>query len=220
MSLKKRLKRLGRSAKKTVKVVTRGAAKIVKYAAPVAGAIVGGPLGAAAGSALGAAAGQVGPTKNRRKALMRSLKFGAAVTGGTAVLGLASGAGIGSSVLGSVSKIFGGGEAPAPTSDQPGEQDFDFGFGGPAKPGQGPQGGKIFDFDFNPFGRTPGDPGSDPSPDDPRQTGGGGGFFENFLGGGGDAPGFFETEEGKPDLLKIGLAVGAAWFLFFRKKAG
>lgn len=238
MSLKKKLKKLRKKLKKTfvfkaAKTVGRTAAKVVKYAAPAAGALVLGPLGAAGGTALAAAASQVGPNKNRKAALVRTLKYGGAVTVGTAALGLVSGAGIGASVLSSGASLFGGGGGSAasgteglddsfiaPTSDQGGSSGLDDAFittGG--KRGQGPQGGNIFGQALDAFGRVAGDQGGDPSPGDPRQ---GGGFLESVgdFFGGGEEPGFFETEEGKPDLVKIGLVAGAAWYLFLRKKAG
>lgn len=100
---------------KAAKSVTRGAAKVVKVAAPLAGALIGGPIGAGIGTAVGAVAGQVGPNKNRAAQLKRSLLYGGAVTGGTAALGLVSGAGAGASLLQSAGSLFGGG-APAKSS--------------------------------------------------------------------------------------------------------
>jgi hypothetical protein len=220
-SWKKKMKKT--FAFKAAKAFGRANAKIVKYGAPVVGAVLGGPIGAAAGTALSGAASQVGPNKSRGAALKRALIYGGSITAGTAALGVLSGAGIGSSVLTSGAKLLGGGPV-APVSDQPkaGTSGLDEGFwntSAPA-PGQGPQGGSIFGAlpVFNPFGRTAGDMGVDPSPGDPRQ---GGGFLPGLadLLGAEDGPGFFETDEGKPDLVKIGLAAAAAYFVFFRKRA-
>jgi hypothetical protein len=225
-------KKLKKKVSKVVKVVGRSAAKVVKYAAPVVGAVVAGPLGAAAGGALGAAAAQVGPTKNRSAQLKRSLVYGGAVAGGTAVLGMASGAGIGASVISSVGRIFNPSGPVVPTSNQPGDELVSMDpigssrgsqlIDGAGLPGTMPQGGSGFNVlpNFNPFGQTAGQIGGDPTPGDPRQ---GGGFLDglgNMIGiGGGQEPGFFETEEGKPDYVKLGLAAGAVYFLFLKKRA-
>lgn len=108
MSLKKSLKKLGKNLKKAAKVVGRASAKVVKYAAPVVGSVLLGPVGGLAGTALAGAASQVGPNKNRGKALKRTLIYGGAVSAGTAEIGLASGAGAGASLLTSVPRLFGG----------------------------------------------------------------------------------------------------------------
>lgn len=113
MSLKKSLKKLGKNIKQAAKVAGRAAAKVVKYTAPFVGTLVAGPAGGLAGTALAGAASQVGPNKNRAKALKRTLVYGGAVTGAGMALGAISGAGLGASLLTSVPRLFGGGGSEA-----------------------------------------------------------------------------------------------------------
>lgn len=99
--LRKKLKKIGRKA---IAVTS----KVASVAAPVVGAAFFGPAGAAAGTAAAAAharyAGAAGARakgkhgkdarKAGRKAAVRALKIGAAVTGGSAILAVAGGAGL------------------------------------------------------------------------------------------------------------------------------
>jgi hypothetical protein len=113
-----------KKAKKALKKATRSVAKVISHAAPIVGAVIGGPVGAAIGTGLGAAAAQVGPNKNRSAQLQRSLISGAAVIGGTAALGLVSGAGIGAPIYKSAESIFGGG-SPANQEVSSGNPEWD-----------------------------------------------------------------------------------------------
>lgn len=124
MSLKKKLKKLGKKVKKAAKTVGRAAAKAVKYAAPVVGTLVAGPLGGLAGTALSGAASQVGPNKNRAKALKRALIYGGSVTAGAAAIGVVSGAGAGASLIQSVPRLLGG----APATPASGSEGLDQAF--------------------------------------------------------------------------------------------
>ena len=99
--------------KKRFKKHLARAGKIISYAAPIAGGLFLGPLGAAAGTAAGAALRGATTQGNRRAkfgAVKKAAIFGGAVVAGTAALGLVSGSGLGSSVIGSVGKLIGGGE--------------------------------------------------------------------------------------------------------------
>lgn len=224
--LKKKLKKT--FVAKAVKSVGRATAKVVKYAAPVVGAVVAGPLGAAVGTGVAGIASQVGPNKNRGAALKRTLIYGGSVAGASAVLGLASGAGIGASVISSAGKIFSPSAPVAPTGDQPANvSDWTSGLGVmdkarlAAAQGQTPAGGSGFNVLplIDAFGRQAGDTGGDPSPGDPRQGGGFLGDLQGMFGlGGGQSQGFFQTPEGETDWVKVGLVAGGAW-LVFRKKA-
>lgn len=81
MGLKKYLKRLKKKASKVVKAVGKVAIKTVKYAAPLVGTLVAGPLGGAAGTALASVAA-THRAKNKTKALIRTAGYGLAVTAG------------------------------------------------------------------------------------------------------------------------------------------
>jgi len=109
------MSKFSKRLKKSLKKATRSVAKVISHAAPIIGAVVGGPIGAAIGTGLGAAAAQVGPNKNRSAQLQRSLMSGAAVVGGTAALGLISGAGIGAPLYKSAGSIFGVGNQATQT---------------------------------------------------------------------------------------------------------
>lgn len=113
MSLKKLRKKLKKTfVFKAAKTVGRTGAKVVKYVAPVAGAILAGPLGAAAGAAVSGVASQVGPNKNRGAALKRALIYGGAVTGGAAALSVLGGTSLSTGILTSAGRIFAPGSAP------------------------------------------------------------------------------------------------------------
>lgn len=131
MSLKKSLKKLAKKAKKALQSAGQVAIKAVKYGAPIVGTLVGGPVGGAAGTALAGLAA-THRAKNKGAAFLRTAKYGATITGGAALLGGISGAGFGSTLLNTGSRLFGGGAPAQPTA--------------PADPLEG--------ADFNPFSST------------------------------------------------------------------
>ena len=91
------------------KVAGQAAANVIQYTAPIAGNLLG-PLGGLAGTAVGTAAATVG-AKDKSAAIKREATYGLSITAGTAALGALSGAGAGSGLIGSFSKIFGGSPA-------------------------------------------------------------------------------------------------------------
>lgn len=139
---------------KAAKSTGRTGAKFIQYGGAPAGALLFGLPGAIIGTGLAAGAGQVGPTKNAGAQLQRDLISGAAVTAGTSLFGVVSGAGFGASLIDSVNSLFGYGGTPPAQSNVPPKpmSDYDlqnaFLGSNPSKPAptQGGQGG------FNPTG--------------------------------------------------------------------
>lgn len=108
MSLKKKLKKLGKKVKKAAKSVGKKVGTVLRAAAPVAPFLIGGIPGIAvgAGAAISGSALKGGSRKKKLKALKRTGTQVAAVGAGTAALGLISGTGAGASGLASFSQIF------------------------------------------------------------------------------------------------------------------
>lgn len=102
-----KLKRLKKSLKKTVKSVGKVAIKAVKYGSPIAGTLVGGPLGGAAGTALAGVAA-THRAKNKTAAVLRTVKYGGSVALAGGALNVAGGGNFFSSnVLGNTGRLFG-----------------------------------------------------------------------------------------------------------------
>lgn len=116
----KKLKKLRKAVRKTLKKGGRALGTVLRVAAPVAPILLGGVGGLAAGagaSAVGAAL-KGGNRKKKLKAFKRAAVATSAAAAGTALLGMASGAGAGGSLLDSAKSIFGGGGTPQdPTTD-------------------------------------------------------------------------------------------------------
>lgn len=179
--LRRRIKRFGRAL-----------GRVASVAAPAAGALFGGVGGAALGTLGGTGASVLlaGGKKAKRRALRRGLTTGAAITGGTAALGLISGAGIGSSVVGSVGRIFGPSTPAVPTPGGSTGLEDAFGPLEAAKAQQEAAGGSGFFSDAAAAYRLLGGTAPNGQTAGPRPDGDG--FFggqEGSIGGGGSSPG-------------------------------
>jgi hypothetical protein len=117
----------GKKLKKVVRTIHKYEGRVLKVAAPVAGAVFLGPVGAAAGTALGSAASYYGEKqgalasgkkgaavkKAGRRGLKSGLIIGGIVTGGAAVLSIAGGVGAATSSASALGNIFGATKKPA-----------------------------------------------------------------------------------------------------------
>lgn len=101
------------SLRKKLKKVARKAAKVGSVLIPAVAGFVAPGIGTLGGTIVGGALSQVGPTKNRKKALLRSVGAGLAGTAGGVAAGLLGGTGAFGGGLQGISGIFGGGGAPA-----------------------------------------------------------------------------------------------------------
>lgn len=120
--------KLRKRAKKAIRVTHKYVGRALAVAAPIAGALVAGPLGAAAGTAVGTAAkaygegqgarakGKKGKSvkKAQRRGAKGGLMIGGAVTGLSVVGAIAGGTGLATSSLTAGKNIFGG-SSPTPT---------------------------------------------------------------------------------------------------------
>jgi hypothetical protein len=113
--------------KKIIRTIHKYEGRVLKVAAPVAGAIFLGPVGAAAGTAVGSAASYYGEKqgalakgrkgaqvkKAGRRGLKSGLIIGGAITGGAAILSIAGGVGAATSSASALGNIFGSHPKPA-----------------------------------------------------------------------------------------------------------
>lgn len=133
-SFKKRLKRVGARVQDAAKTVGRAGANVIQYTAPIVGTVFLGPgLGTLAGGAVSAAASQVGPTKNKSKALKRTLAYSAAV-----------------GAAGGLVNVIGGGSITAPLTGLFGSKTANVGGGTDQTAGQTLPGGTT-KGEWNPF---------------------------------------------------------------------
>lgn len=116
---KSKARKLLKRAKETARTVGQKGARALTVLAPIAGSLVGGPLGAIGGTAVGAAASQVHQrhdSKGKKRArLKRALIAGAASTAASGAVNLLGGGGLAQSplqVLGQKLGLGGGAKIP------------------------------------------------------------------------------------------------------------